>query len=411
MLNKSKFNLTSLYYTIFEGLSKGGTHLLLILIATVISNELYVKIMLFVAFEALITMLYLSYYADVLFSFKKNRSKTFLSVIYDTAIFQFILFILIYLIFKNKIDNYFSYNKVVVFVLLFINGFYTNIIRFYSVSFQLEIKHTNALVYKSIPFLLSFLFSLLFFFFMEDKVLGFFLGKSVGLSFFFFFIFFKNKDYDKIFKSKLLFFFALIKRIKYSLAIAIFGWLAGLGFLNFVKLYLNNQESILILGLIFNFYSILQLFSNGINQVYIPKLKLLAQTNPISLKSYSKKTHLYYIVLSLLFTIICALLITFKSFILHFFPTFNVLLDGNIFFIILIFFLNSFQWISTPYLIIFDMYKEFLYVKLILNLFAWILIFVFVRIGFNDALLYYLLIQIFDSFGLYIFVKLRVPIK
>lgn len=400
-----KLNLTSLYYTFFEGLSKGGSHVLLIAIAAFISEDIYIKIMVLISFEALITMMYVSYYADVLYSFKKKRNKEFLTVVYDVSIIQILIFILLYVVFKNSFDNYFNYQGMSLFIVIFLNGLFSNIIRFYSVCFQLEIKHKQALIYKSLPFFLSFLFCLILFYMLEDKILGFFLGKCVGLSLFFSYIFYKNNDFRNIFQSKFHHFLSLIKRVKFSFAIAIFGWLAGLGFLNFAKIASTNSEEILLVGLIFNIYSILQLFANGINQVYVPHLKQLSLSDRNAQKNYTAKTHYIYILLTLFFVFVFSLIILFKQTIIKFLPISDVLLDGNIFLLALIFFINSFQWVSTPYLMILDKYKNYLSAKLVLNITAWTLIIILATLNFTNILLFYFLIQIFDSIGIFLYVK------
>ena len=47
---------------------------------------------------------------------------------------------------------------------------------------QVNEDHKTALKLKFGPFVLSFLFSMLGYFLLEDKVLGYFLGKTVGFS-------------------------------------------------------------------------------------------------------------------------------------------------------------------------------------------------------------------------------------
>ena len=119
LINNSKF--IGLNYTVFEALSKGGSQLLLIIIASIIDKQLYLKIMLLISFEALITMFYLSYYADILYSFRKNRSKQAISNALDTSILQYLVLILIYLIFKES-KYYFNYNLDILIFILCGNG-------------------------------------------------------------------------------------------------------------------------------------------------------------------------------------------------------------------------------------------------------------------------------------------------
>lgn len=405
-----KLNFTSLYYTIFEGLSKGGNQLLLILIASIINQVLYINIMLLISLEALVTMLFFSYYSDVLYSLKKNRSYQYTSNIYDVSILQFIFFGLIYYMFKANIDAYFNYNLNILFFIIIGNALFVNLIRYYSVCYQINLKHTSALIYKSIPFFLSFVFCLSFFFFFKDKILAFFLGKFVGLSIFFFYVFIKQKDYKKLFKSRLILFWILFKRVKYSFAIAMYGWAAGLGFLNFAKIYSGNEKYLLILGLMFNFFSILQLFANGINQVYLPKLKILLLDSLDIARRYSKKIFMVYFLLCIIFSICVSIVIFFRGSVIDRIPNVEPLLtNGVAYLVILLFLVNSFQWVTSPYLIVLDRYKQYLIVKILLNKSAWLLIIISIFVfKFNNFLIFFFLIQIFDCIGISLFIRNKI---
>lgn len=411
ILDKLKFNrefLTSVSYTIFEGLSKGGTHLLLLAVATLISKDLYLRLLLLVSAEALMTMALISYYTDVLFSFKKNRSDKFLPSVVDISIIQYILFIGLYFIFKKTIDDYYKYDLTYVFFLIIGNGFFTNIIKYYSVSYQLMLDHKQAIFYKSIPFFLSFVCCLVVFFLSDDKILGFFLGKFIGLLLFYIYILIKTKHHRLFFTSNKIYSHSFFQRAKYSFAIALVGWLAGLGFVNISNLFSQDKTQVLALALIFNISSVLQLFSNGINQVYVPKLKTIAKDSLTKAKKYSTKILSVFFLITLFFTIIFLIAILFNNFIIRYLPNLAILLTGK-FYIMIIpfnFLLNSLQWVYAPYLIVLDEYKFYLTLKIILNVIFWAIIFYLLMIvNYSNFILFLVLLQAIDSIGIYFLVK------
>lgn len=405
--NRSGSRLDSLYYTIFEALSKGGSQILLIIIASLISKELYLTIMLLISFEALITMLYLSYYADILYSFRKNRSKQAIANALDTSLIQYTIFIIIFLIFKEQINAYFNYNLNTLIFLILGNGLISNIVRFYSVSFQIELKHYKAIKFKSIPFFSSFILSLFLFFLMQDKVLAFFLGKFIGMLIFFIYVLISEKGYKLIFTSNKYYFGLTFKRAKYSFVIALLGWGANLGFLNFAKIYSSSTSQVVLLGLLLNLFTLLLLFSNGINQVYVPELKQKLSFSLSAGETYSKKVHNVYIMLSILFAVLVTIVLLFKEYFMELIPNVKDIFSGGYLYLTaLLFFINSFHWVAAPYLMIMDKYKNYFNIIWVLNAIAWLLIIILLFIfGFNNFLFFYFIIKIVDSLGIYLYVK------
>lgn len=363
--------------------------------------------MLLISFEALITMLYLSYYADILYSFRKNRSKQAIANALDTSFLQYLILVVTYLIFREKINAYFNYNLDLLIYILCANGLISNIIRFYSVSFQIELKHTKAILFKSIPFFSSFVCSVVLFFLMNDKVLAFFLGKFIGMLFFFIYILIKEKGYKLFFSFNKYYFGLTFKRAKYSFVISFLGWSSNLGFLNFAKVYSNSSTDILLLGIMLNLFTLLLLFSNGINQVYVPQLRIKLSTSFSVGNNYSTRVHFIYIILSIIFACLITIVLFFRNQLMSYLPNLGEIFNGGYLYLIaLLFFINSFHWIATPYLMILDKYKNYFYVIVILNLISWILIVALLFIfGLNNFLFFYFIIKIIDSIGIYLYVK------
>lgn len=363
--------------------------------------------MLLISFEAFITMFYLSYYSDILYSFRKNRSEQAIANALDTSFFQYIIFILIYIVFREKINEYFNYNLDLLIFILCANGLISNIIRFYSVSFQIELKHSKAIMYKSIPFFSSFVCSVTLFFLMDDKILAFFLGKFVGMLFFFIYILIVEEGYKLIFRFNKHYFGMTFKRAKYSFVIAFLGWASNLGFLNFAKIYSKSSSDILLLGLMLNLLTLLLLFSNGINQVYVPQLKLKISTSLKLAQNYSKRVHFLYFILSIVFSCFIVIILIFKNQLISYLPNLREIFNGSYLHLItLLFFINSFHWIASPYLMILDKYKNYFNIIVALNIISWVFILVLLFIfGLNNFLFYYFVIKIIDSIGIYLYVK------
>ncbi len=401
-------NFTGVFYALFEGISKGGAHILLLFVATFISKELYVKILLLVSTEVLLTMFFITYYTDVLFSFKQNRSKQILNSLVEFSFLQYLCLIIAYFVFKRWIDHYFQYDLQYISIVIAANGFLSNLIRFHSVSYQLELNHRAAIFYKSIPFFSSFIFCIVFFILLKDKVLGFFLGKFIGLLLFYTITVFKHKSSKLSYSLKYIYFSSFLNRAKYSFFIAFIGWLGGLGFINLSNIILENKSQVVTLGFIFNMSSVLQLFSNGLNQVYAPKLKTINSESLIDGMSYSKKFHHKYFLIFGIVAFAFILLILFQK--NNYFEYLNLAnLFVNQYYVLiipLVFLINSFQWVYSPYLILQNNYKSFLYIKIITSIFFWILAAILLFFfEYNNFILLYLLLQLIDSFGIYFYVK------
>ena len=402
-------SLSSIYYTIFEGLSKGGSYLLLLIIASAISDDLYIKILILMSFEAIITMLYFSYNSSVLYALKDNKIELYFNYSLKSSITQIIIFYIIYLSFKDFIDSYFEYNLSFLIIVLLGNGFLVNIIRQYSVLFQLELKHSKAIFYKSIPFFVSFLFTLILFFLLDDKIMAFFLGKFVGLLLFLLYIFYNEKGFLIKHKFSWTTFNFFFNRVKYSSLVAILGWASGLGFLNFVKFYSKNERDLLVLGLILNLFVILQMVANGINQVYAPKLKVIYLESKQKGISYLKKTHLVYFFLSVSLVVLVSITLIWKDLLIYYFKNIEVIFDnGNLYVVIMIFFISSFWWVASPFFMILDLFKTFFKLNVSLNIIAWLLIVLLYNLGFNNFILYFLIIKLSVSIGTYFYLKLKI---
>ena len=402
----SKFNLTSIYYTLFEGLSKGGNQILLILTASVISKSLYVQLMLLISFESLLTLLFLSSNNDFLYAVNRNKHKKYIAFIVDTTFFQSILFYVLYLSFKRHIDSYFNYDlSIIIVVIILITGM-TNVVRFYSTSYQIDLDHNIAIRYKSLPFFFSFITCVTFFLIFQDKIFAFFVGRLVGLLLFFFYIIYKHRIFHYIFSTDTLVFNFVFKRLKFSFLTSLLGWATSIGFFNFSKIISDNEEALVVLGLTLNIFSILQLFANGINQVYVPNLRTkYLEAKEIAVQ-YSLKILRLYFRLSIFFVIVFLFALLFSPFLVSVLPNLETYLsNGNVFLVVVLFLIVSFQWIAAPYFSIMDKFKDFFYLNLIINAFAWLtILLMYFGIGLSNFVVFYFILKTIVSASIFFYV-------
>lgn len=380
-----------------EGLSKGSSYLLLLFIGTFLDDELYLKLFLLLSLEIIITMLYVSYYSEIMFSYnirEKNFKKDFFGASYLFSIIQLILYVSLYvLFFRNIFKNFYNYDNVWIVIIILINGFIVNIIRLYAVYFQLIGNHNKAVIFRSLPFALASLASILFFYFGNDKILSFFLGKFIGLFLFFIIIIYIEKRIVIITTKTLSVLKGIIKKSKYSFLLAILSWLSGMGFPNVVK-SIDSQQALQI-GYIVNVFSLLQFFSYGINQVYVANLKNSYEQSINSAIKLTQKYHKIYIGITMIILLV--------DLMFYFIPFKEILNFGNIDkwitifpYAVVIFFLNTFHWVSTPYYYIKGNFKQLFLTNILANLSGWIIIvFLYYVLNIRIFTIHYLLLWSF----------------
>lgn len=369
--NKDLYN-TFLYF-ISEGISKGGSYLLLLFVGIFLDNELYLKLFLLLSLEVVITMTYISYYSEIMLSYninEKDFKKDFFNASYFFSITQLIIYILLYMVFFRDIFKaFYGYKNIWIVIVILLNGFIINIIRLYAVYFQLIGNHNKAVIFRSLPFALASFISILFFYFGNDKILSFFLGKFVGLFLFFIIIctYYKEKVSFIISKKKLLVLKNIIQKSKYSMLLTIFSWCSGMGFPTIINNIAPQQA--LKIGYIVNIFSLLQFFSYGINQVYVANLKTSYEQSTDTAVKLTQKYHKIYIGITIIMLLFC------------FIPFGEILQFGNINkwiiifpYAIIIFFLNTFHWVSTPYYHIRGNFKQLFLINVFANLLGWIFI-------------------------------------
>lgn len=369
----------SILYILFEALSKGGPHLFLLLLSSSLSNELYDQIMLLVALEGFLALFYLGFYTNLLFTLQtKLSSAGILSSVNTSNLIVFVVLVILIFIGQKWIIDYYCYENIWVYLFVVINSLCFVTFRFNVVFLQIEENHKKSLIIKSTPFLLAFLFSVVGIFLLKDKLLGFFLGKVVGFLISGFLLKLTNVlDFSFNLKSDSTIVKEFFSRGKYLVLINFFGWLSGYGFLYFARIFWENTT---VLGNMLNVFTLLLLVANGVNQVYTPKLKKVFEKNKIDGLKLSNKILLVFIGISVAFAAL-GFLGKFLS-LGDFFDKIII----NIPFAAAVFASMSLHYVFTPYFLLEDNYKNFLFFSVISYILAigGVLIF-----GFNSMPLLY----------------------
>ena len=397
----------SILYMIFEGLSKGGNHVLLLFVASTIDPSIYLTIMLLISFETLLPIFVITNYNEVLYSIKDrfDKEKVFSTIMTLTTLMSLVYMIGI-LIIKSYLYKYFEYNNLVVYLIISFNIFFFVFFRFISVFYQLEEKHSQAIYLKSLPFFLSFIGVLCGVLLFEDKIAGFFIGKLLGYIVAFVIFLAKNKIFRLDFKIDKDFLIQYINRAKFLILLGVFGWLSGYGFLNFGKVFSTPQDTIKF-GYMLNIFMLYLMIANGINQIYAPKIRGLFDIDIKSAYLFSKKVAAIYLGISLVS------LLLYKAIIIYIDQNYMIL-NLNIKHIIamfpysvLIFYISSFKYISDVYIYLQDIYKDFVYRLMTVEVIVFIL--VIGLLNFYPSLLIpaYILIIVSRSFVVYKFARLK----
>lgn len=401
--------LRSLSYIFFEGVSRGGNYFLLLFFASFLTKELYLTLFLLISFEIIVSMFYTSYYGGILYALDVNCNKTrdaFFRVMYTSSFLLLVIYSLAFLMFKGVFFEYFNKSSILLFLLIFLNGFLANVYNLNSVYCQLKGNHRKAIFFRSAPFFMSLLLIVICVSIFDDKILFFFVGKSLGLFLFYIFYFIKGstiKNFISFRKEDISYFLKLFQKIKYSFIIVIIGWASGFGFPNFVKIF-GSKNQAYELGLLLNLVVVLQFLSYGINQVYSPKLKSINKSKKERML-LSKKYHFMYVKLTMFILLALGLLFILNLLISDYTDVFQKWINIAPLAIV-VFFISTFHWISQPFYFIYNKFKELYRVKLYTTIFSWAIIFLLVMLfKFNNFVVLYFILITFSLVVPYINLK------
>lgn len=235
--------------------------------------------------------------------------------------------------------------------------------------------------------------------------MGFFLGKVIGyLLSLIFFLTWKNRIIQLSFFINMSLLKDFSKRAIYLFFIGLLGWLSGYGFMNIGKLVLTDV-SLVKLGYTINVWMVFLLAANGINSVFEPRLKIIFDANIKAAVKFARKVHFLYI-----------LLIT-GIFLIYFLMVSTDLKNSDIGQIIdvipyalLIFFSQSFHYVSTPFYYFTDNYRSLSNVTLISSILAYSIAITLIITGKSEQLFLVIFVSIYFIRAVSIFLFCRYKI-
>ena len=142
---------TSVLYILFEGLSKGGSYILLIFIANFLSNDVYISIMTLLSAETLLKMFFVTYYGEALYKLQDLYNKNKLFQTYNSTILvQTTVFIILIILFRNSLFTYFNHSNLFTYLSIIFNVVLFN-------SFRLNSSYSKLKIIKKLKFTAHFL--------------------------------------------------------------------------------------------------------------------------------------------------------------------------------------------------------------------------------------------------------------
>lgn len=360
----------SILYIFFEGISKGGNTLIFLLASSILTKVEYVNLLSLFSLEGLLIILSPFYYTDVLYKLRDNFSSDTIKNNSAKVIFLYSILLLIlgFLFFSFLKDLYSVSSFEVVFYIVLIVLFRL----FYqveSVNNQIEEEHKRAIKLKAIPFLLSSVLGIIFFISFDDKIVSFFLGRSVGFVIAFIFDFFRGTFRGINFVFNYDFLKGFFRRSFNLIIVGIGGWFLGYGMLNVLKNYYSTDVNYEI-GLMLNIWSVFLLLANGINGVYLPMFrKLYIESVRRANKLFNKVFALYLgiIIMSFVFFVFLRNIPVLSN-------EYKIYL--NVFsYVIFIFLAQVLQYLSIPYFIVQDRFKTIAQISFLTNLVSVVLIY------------------------------------
>ena len=146
-----------------------------------------------------------------------------------------------------------------------------------------------------------------------------------------------------------------LSRSSFLIIKGVFGWILGYGILNFMKGWYSVEVNYQI-GLILTLWSAFLLISNGINAVYVPSFRKAFLRGKYEEKKIYRRT-LFNFLAVLIFALIIYLIFT-ATYFQEILKNFGwQLYFDNIYYVLLIFTAQIFQYISTPYFLVYDKFK------------------------------------------------------
>lgn len=389
------FFLKSFKYIIVSGASKGFNYLLLLYLAIGDYTDQYIIILLLLSLEQILSLLLPLNNSNIIYSKSISKYELITNKLISNSLILVFIYIILLIVFKDVVYNYFETNNLLIFISIIVNVLINSYLVYLTNYYKLVEKHQTALLIQAL-LLISFASILVSVFILENKVIAFFVGKSIGLVLILIIISFLSLNLSK-------YSFALLnikelKKMSNLLSVSVLGWVSGLGFMNIVKVYAASDE-LLKVGYILNICNVFLLISIGVNSVYNPLIKKYLIQNNVK-KALRIKTNTLLIYLS----------IVVLSFIIYFmiYNVFSIKIEKALSVVpyaILIFLFSAFQSVVHPFYLITDRFKNFNYIN-ILSYVVWGLIILLCSyFGYDNYILFLVIIYLLKASFAYFYAK------
>lgn len=399
-IKKTKFFLDSVGYILVSGASKGFNYLLLLYLAAGAFSKEYVTILLLLSLEQILTIILPLNNPYIIYSKNIVTYEDITNKLITNSLMVVGLYVFIFLIFRNSIYEYFETDYLIVFASILINITVNSYAVYLSNYYKVIERHKTAFLVQAL-LLISFISIVVTMFFIENKVLAFFLGKAIG--FIIILILFRLLKLNFV---KYKFLTLNLTELKYFfnlLSVSILGWVSGLGFMNIAKIYSTDLELVKI-GYVLNLLNVFLLLSIGVNSVYNPLIKknIIQGDSEKTIKIKNNTLYIYLVIVLLSFTAYFALNSIFSA---NSYPRINEIISV-LPYAILIFLFSVFQSVAHPFYLTYNKFRTFNVINILSYLF-WVFIIVSLSFfGFKEYIWFLVIIYFLKASIAYIYARM-----
>ncbi|MFY0712114.1 hypothetical protein J1D01_00425 [Seonamhaeicola sp. NFXS20] len=390
----------SLSYIFVSGASKGFNYIILLYLAVGVYLEYYVTILLLMSMEQILSLLLPLNQSSVIYSKTIVDYKSITNKLLSSSLLITLLCIVVFLVTKELFYSYFGTHKIIVFMSIFISMIINSYLTYLTNYYKLIEKHGKALLIQGL-LMISFGSILLHIIFVEDKVVAFFLGKSVGLLLVLVFVTTLNLT-----KFKFEMGFLSLKEIKQVLnlfSVSTLGWISGLGFMNLAKIY-STPTQLTDIGYVLNIFNVFLLISIGINSVYGPLIKKnITNNNLDKVIKIKNKTLIIYLSIAI---IIIIFYLVFQNLNLSFNDRI-VKVTSALPFAVLLYVFNVFHWVSQPFYMVNNKFNNYNYINIISYVIWAIIIIVGLYFEYKTFIIFLILIHLIKGLLSYFYAKIK----
>ncbi len=339
----------SLQYIAAELISRGVPQIILLVLAVKLQKSEFAVFTLLYGLESLLVILLPSNYVELLYKLKNEKNgKDIAHTIFSVNFVVVLLIILGTLLCHNWVFQFYNYSNIYVYIAIALSAFVNSYMRFCRTQYQLDFRHNDAIKNMLYSFSSANIGIILFLFLFDDKIMAFFVGKAIG--FLLYFGFYGLKEEIRFFVSTHLL-VEYIKRMKYLFLFAVYSWFFGYGFSYIVKI-VGTPNDVANIGYVITFSMPFLLLANGINQVYVPKVKSLVEKDFKKAKLFSSKILALY---ATIFVGVVVLLWLIDDLGYSLIEKFNHLVAISA----VVFLFSSLKYVYDIYLYVFDLFKKY----------------------------------------------------